>query len=121
MHLNDPETVNVLRGLEINFAFLDQAEEVAEEVFDTLMARLGRWDQAEVPEEMIAKTKFHGREWEFVNPETKQPQPPTYMMLTCNPDTHFHWIYRRFHPDSKGTGTGKELLWKRAQQRRESR
>ncbi len=26
--------------------------------------------------------------------------PPSYALLTCNPDHELHWIYERFHPES---------------------
>lgn len=100
MHLDDPETENVIRGLEINFFFIDQAEEVQEEIFDTMEARLGRWDQAQVPQRMIDQELAEGRRWAWVHPTTGRALPPTFAMLACNPDTEVHWIWRRFHEDS---------------------
>jgi hypothetical protein len=103
LHFENPETQAMLRGLEINWFFIDQAEEqpeVLEEVFDVLMARIGRWDVAEVPDWMIAQEKAAGRSWAFVNPTTGKPQPPPYAMLAVNPDIELHWVYRRFHPES---------------------
>jgi hypothetical protein len=116
-HLDDPETENVIRGLEINWFLLDQAEEIDEEIFDLLCSRLGRWDQTEVPRETIVQPHrcldpecadsdtehYHeGTEagWQWKNPATGKALPPTFAMLACNPDTETHWIYRRFHPDS---------------------
>jgi phage terminase large subunit len=98
LHLDDPETENVIRGLEINWFFIDQAEEIEEEIFDMMCSRLGRWDQAVVPEHVLAE---HGgiEKWPYKNPMGK-PIVPTYPMIACNPDTELHWIYRRFHPDS---------------------
>ncbi|RPJ54591.1 MAG: hypothetical protein EHM23_28615 [Acidobacteria bacterium] len=98
LHMDNPETENVIRGLEINWFIIDQAEEVAEEIFDTLMARLGRWDKAEVPEWLLAQ---HGGRWDFRDPVTGRPMPPNYPMIACNPDVETHWIYRRFHPESR--------------------
>lgn len=100
MHLDDPETENVIRGLEINFFFIDQAEEVEEEIFDTMEARLGRWDQARVPQSMIDAELAEGKPWAWVHPVTGRALPPTFPMLACNPDTEVHWIWRRFHEDS---------------------
>lgn len=104
LHFEDPETQAMLRGLEINWFLIDQAEEapeVMEEVFDILRGRLSRWDVAEVPEWMIAQhEQATGRDWDFLNPETGKPMPPPYAMLAVNPDIELHWIYRRFHPDS---------------------
>jgi hypothetical protein len=104
LHLDDPDTAGIIKGLEINWFLIDQAEEnpdEMEELFDLLCARLGRWDIAEVPERLInehfAET---GQPWPFVHPEKGTPVPPPYPMLACNPDVEVHWIYRRFHPQS---------------------
>jgi len=98
-HLDDPDIEGVIKGVEINFCLIDQAEQVSEEVFDMLQARLGRWDQAQVPETTLAM--YGGLEkWPWKSPAGK-PIPPIHMMLTCNPDSELHWIYRRFHEDSE--------------------
>lgn len=99
-HLDDSEIVELLRGLEINWFIIDQAEEVSEEIVDVLMRRLGRWDQAEVPQELIDQEEAAGRAWPWRNEQTGKPIPPTYPMFTCNPDHELHWIYRRFHAES---------------------
>lgn len=101
MHLNHPESLNVLRGLEINAFFLDQAEEIDEEVFDVLLGRLGRWDHAEVPEYRLRRYRAqYGRTWPWRHPVSDEPVPPSYAIGTCNPEHELHWIYRRFHPES---------------------
>jgi hypothetical protein len=41
-----------------------------------------------------------GRKWKWWSADGQRPVPPTYAMLTCNPDHLYHWIYRRFHEDS---------------------
>jgi hypothetical protein len=83
-----------LRGLEINSALVDQAEEINESTYLVLDSRIGRWDKAQVPEHLLK-----------ANPNwPKHPLGhylvPTYMMLLFNPDNIFHWGYRRYHPDS---------------------
>jgi hypothetical protein len=104
LHLDDPKTTSVIRGLEINWFLIDQAEEDPErmeELFDMLRARLGRWDKAIVPDWMIAD--FEQREgcaWPWRHPKSDLPVPPAYAMLCVNPEDELHWIYRRFHPDS---------------------
>ena len=98
--LDDSEILETLRGLEINWFLIDQAEEVSEEIIEVLMRRLGRWDQAIVPQALIDREHAAGREWPWYNKETGQPLPPTYAMFACNPDHELHWIYRRFHPES---------------------
>jgi hypothetical protein len=104
LHLEDPETQGILRGLEINWFLIDQAEEDPdhmEDNFDLLLGRLGRWDVAEVPDAQLdAYRAAYGREWPYRHPEKGTPVPPPYAMLCCNPDTELHWLYRRFHPES---------------------
>lgn len=101
LHLDDPETEHVIKGLEINWFLIDQAEDVAEEIFDLLTRRLGRWDQAIVPE-MAMRMHEHqtGTNWAWWSADGTKAVPPTYAMLTCNPDHLYHWIYRRFHEES---------------------
>lgn len=93
LHLKDYDE-SVVRGLEVNSAFIDQAEEVEENIYDHLDSRVGRWDQAEIPSDMspdlFPKNEFTGK-----------PMPPSYMLIACNPDSYFHWIYRKYHPDSE--------------------
>lgn len=98
--LDNPELENILKGLEINWFLGDQAEDINEEIFDTLYGRLGRWDQAEVPAWLLAREAAAGRPWKWHHPTSGRPIPPIYAMLTCNPDTELHWLYRRFHPES---------------------
>ncbi len=101
LHLDDPETENVIRGLEINWFLLDQAEELSEEIFDLLMMRLGRWDKAVVPDALLKSYEAKGEAWPWWSKDAvPRAIPPTYGMLTCNPDHELHWLYRRFHPES---------------------
>ena len=92
LHLDD-QASNIVRGLEVNSVLIDQAEEISEEMYEHLDARVGRWDKAEIPQHMNFR--------DFpINPRTKKPIIPSYMMILCNPDTELHWIYQRYHPDS---------------------
>ena len=93
MHLDKVEE-STLRGLEINSALVDQAEETEEKVYDVLDSRIGRWDDAIVPDELLKANP----NW----PKTKKGKYviPSYMMLLVNPDTQYHYIYRKYHPDS---------------------
>lgn len=106
LHLDDPETEHVIKGLEINWFLIDQAEDVHEEIFRLLVSRLGRWDQAVVTPLAMQMEKAQGREWAWWNTVDgkyvpgARPVAPTYPMLTCNPDHLYHWIYRTFHEDS---------------------
>lgn len=92
MHLDHVDE-NSLRGIEPNSIFIDQGEEVLEAVFLALDARVGRWAHAIVPQKLLTQ---------FPNWPTKDGRPivPSYMFIGCNPDTEFHYIYRKYHPNS---------------------
>ena len=94
MHLDAFDEAS-LRGLEINSVFLDQAEEISEAIYLVLDARIGRWDKAEVPQFLLDAYP----EWPK-HPEWGNYRVPNYMVLGCNPDSQFHFIYRWYHPDS---------------------
>ena len=99
LHL-DKVDESTLRGLEINSNLTDQQEETEEKVFDVLDGRIGRWDFAEIPPEQLeAHRRLLGKDWPK-NPKTGKYVAPSYNMGLCNPDTQFHYIYRKFHPDS---------------------
>lgn len=83
-----------LKSLELNGAFIDQAEEIDELIYTHLTTRVGRWDMAEVPDEILTP------DWPR-NSETGRPIVPTYIILAVNPDTEFHWVYIEFHPNSE--------------------
>lgn len=96
LHMDDMSEGD-LRGLEINGAFVSQAEEIAPEMWEFLDSRIGRWSK----------------------PDWEQPCPP-YIWGDCNPNGH-DWIYFRFHPEVVGdhptrgyffgaTGINKEML-----------
>jgi len=92
LHL-DKVDESTLRGLEINSSLVDQAEETEEKVYDVLDGRIGRWDDAQIPESLLNDN------WPR-SPKTGKPIAPSYNMLLCNPDTQFHYIFRKYHPDS---------------------
>ena len=94
IHLDKVEE-STLRGIEANAIYIDQPEEVEEKVIDILDARLGRWDNVEVPEKLLAQNPLWPK-----SELTGKYIVPSYFMLTPNPDTQYHWIYRRYHPES---------------------
>lgn len=98
MHL-DSYDEQAMRGLEINSALIDQAEEIDEAIFLVLDSRIGRWDQSEVPERMIKEAKKNGYTWPL-DTRTGKPKPRNFFDILVNPDTQFHFVYRMFHPDS---------------------
>ena len=91
MHL-DQYDENLVRGLEINSAFVDQGEEIDENIASHLDSRVGRWDRALPPP--ADEHKFTR------NPFTNVFNIPSYMLIGCNPDRVGHWIYNNYHPDS---------------------
>jgi hypothetical protein len=84
-----------VRGLEINSAFLDQAEEMDENVYLHLDNRIGRWPKAIVPSNLLEQNP----NWP-IHPGSKEPRVPAWMGIGCNPDVKTHWIYKRYHPES---------------------
>lgn len=100
MNLKDTDD-GMIRGLEVNFILIDQAEEVSESLYLLLAARAGRWDLGQVPENVLQESeRSSGRHWPISN-RTDKPKVPAYNMILCNPDSEVHWIYRRFHPESE--------------------
>lgn len=99
-HLDSPNSATVLRGLEINAAILDQAEQMQESTFKILLGRLGRWKAAKVPKWVLSA---HEGEWPWKN-KAGQPIPPIACVLTANPtedgDPELHWLWQRFSPES---------------------
>lgn len=90
---------NTLRGIEPNSILVDQAEETEEKVYDVLDSRIGRWDGVIVPAELQQKhLEVFGTDW----PKNRYGKfvVPSYFMLLCNPDTEFHYIFRKYHPES---------------------
>jgi hypothetical protein len=90
---------NTARGLEVNSGLIDQAEETEEKVHDVLDARIGRWDGVIVPQPLL---EMHEQKFGTPWPTNKFGKwiVPSYFMLLNNPDTEFHYIYRKYHPDS---------------------
>jgi len=115
LHLNRVDAISILRGLEINAALIDQAEETAEEIYDTLHSRIGRWKSASVPSEVVrVHEESTGTEWPYKFRNGKL-STPSFMLLTCNPDLETHWLWNRFHPESeewqsKWKGSGYKMI-----------
>lgn len=98
IHL-DKVDENTLRGLEPNSILVDQAEETEEKVYDVLDARIGRWDGVVIPDVLYKQhEEIFGTPWP-VNQFGKFIVP-SYLMLLCNPESEFHYIYRKYHPNS---------------------
>lgn len=94
LHL-DKVDENTLRGLEANTVLVDQAEETEEKVFDVLDSRVGRWDGVIIPKELLQQYPNWPK-----HPISGNHIAPSYHMLLVNPDTQYHYIYRKGHPES---------------------
>src|SRR3990167_1074721 len=92
VHLDTEDSLNVLRGLELNFAFVDQIEELEEDAWDLLEARVGRWSHA---------TRVGGwpTGWKHRD-ATGKNLPPRYMFASANSPGYESWVYGRWSPDS---------------------
>lgn len=98
VHLDRPDSLNVLAGLELNFGFPDQAEQISERAWDTLDARLGRWSQAKIPDSLLAQ---YPEGWPWVD-DFGNKIPPPFLFATANPpDSEEHWLYVRFAEESE--------------------
>lgn len=93
LHLDNVDE-STARGLELNSLLIDQAEETEEKVYDVMDVRVGRWDEAVIPKQLLDANP----NW----PRNKKGKliAPSYTMLLCNPDTQYHYIFRKYHPDS---------------------
>jgi hypothetical protein len=98
IHLDQPNSLDLLAGLELNFAFASQVDEVSEKAWDLLDVRVGRWTGATIPEEDFQE--FGGREnWPWRSSEGIYV-PPRYLFAEGYVTDEGHWLYDRFSPDS---------------------
>jgi hypothetical protein len=97
MHLDQYDEKSV-RSLEVNCACIDQAEEVQESTYIELDNRVGRWDDVEIPADLLAAHP----DWPC-NPFTGKPMAPAYHIVAYNPpdEGEFSYLYTRFHPESE--------------------
>ncbi len=102
-HLDRPDSATILKGLEINAAILDQAEQMQESTFTILLGRLGRWKGAKVPHWVLSDAGGIDA-WPWKD-KAKRPLAPLSVILTANPsedgDPELHWLWQRFSHESK--------------------
>lgn len=92
LHLDAPESLNVLRGLELTGAFVDQVEEISEEAWDLLDSRVGRWSGA----------KMQGgwpKKWPHRD-LAGNPVPPRYLFASANSPGYGSWVFYRWSDES---------------------
>jgi hypothetical protein len=98
IHLDQPNSLDLLAGLELNFAYISQMEEISEKAFDLLDVRVGRWTGATIP-----KSEFDqvgGRKnWPWKS-ESGDCIPPRYLFGEGYVTDEGHWMYDRFAPES---------------------
>lgn len=101
LHLDQPDSLDVLAGLELNFAYVSQVEEISEKAWDLLDVRVGRWTGATIPEEIIAAYPGGREAWPW------RPQddptilvPPRYIFAEGYVTDETHWLFQRFADES---------------------
>ena len=87
-HLDKEGSIEDLKSFEINFAMIDQAEDISAEAFDVLCERVGRWTGA-------LKRGGYPDNWAYTN-ELGEQVPPPYVMITAYSPGYEHWITSRF-------------------------
>lgn len=84
------------KGFEINSLLIDQVEEVKESIYLLMDSRVGRWDKAKVPEELLLKYPQWPR-----HPTRGFPLVPNYVDVLDNPsDDEYHFVSRYYDEDS---------------------
>ncbi len=88
IHLDKADSLNNLKSLDLSFAYVDQAEDISAEAWDTLWERLGRWSGA---------TKRGGwpKDWPHKT-RMGECMPPRYLFGGCYSPGYDHWITARF-------------------------
>lgn len=92
MHI-DIHTIDSVKSLEVNMIIYDQGEDLAASVYDALDARVGRWEDVEIPKELehlLTRNEFTGK-----------LEPPAYFVILANPpdEGEAHWFYHSLEPD----------------------
>ena len=88
MHLDGTDSINNLKSLELNFAFVDQAEDISAEAWDTLYERIGRWSGA------VMRGGWP-KQWPYKN-RLGENVPPRYLFGNCYSPGYESWITARF-------------------------
>lgn len=88
VHLDKPDSMNSMKSLELNFAFVDQAEDLAVGAWELLEERLGRWTGA-------IKRGGYPTDWPYID-DFGTAMPPVYLFGTCYSPGYGHWITSRF-------------------------
>lgn len=88
MHLDKPDSITNLKSMELNFAYVDQMEDISVEAWDTLYERIGRWSGA-------LKRGGYPADWPYRN-RMGDPIPPRYLFASAYSPGYDSWITSRF-------------------------
>lgn len=88
VHLDKPDSIANLKSMELNFAYVDQAEDITAEAWDTLYERLGRWSGA-------LHRGGWPKDWPYKN-RMGENIPPRYLFASAYSPGYEHWLTRRF-------------------------
>jgi len=87
-HLDQPGSILGMKSLEVNFAYVDQLEDLSSEAWDTLYERVGRWSGAMMRGGWPAN-------WPYVD-RLGNRIPPRYIFASAYSPGYDHWITARF-------------------------
>jgi hypothetical protein len=88
MHLDKPDSITNLKSMELNFAYVDQLEDVSAEAWDTLWERLGRWSGAMMRGGWPKNWPYRNRLGDHI--------PPRYLFASAYSPGYENWITSRF-------------------------
>jgi len=87
-HLDKENSIEDLKSLELNFAYVDQMEDISAIAWDTLLERLGRWSGATM------RGGFPP-DWPYKN-RLGHKIPPVYALASAYSPGYDHWITSRW-------------------------
>ncbi len=104
LHLDQPDSLDVVKGLDLNFAYVSQVEEISETAWDLLEVRCGRWTGATIPDEVFAAYPGARAAWPWKSEEGDVHVPPRYIFAEGYVTDETHWLYKRFADPSNYPG-----------------
>lgn len=110
LHLDQPDSLDVLAGLELNFAYVSQVEEISEKAWDLLDVRCGRWTGAHIPNEILDSYPGGRAAWPWrAESDPNIRVPPRYIFAEGYVTDETHWLYLRFADESPERAKWKAL------------
>ncbi len=101
LHLDQPDSLDVLAGLDLNFVYVSQVEEISEPAWDLADVRTGRWTGATIPEEILNAYPGGRDAWPWrAEDDPNIRVPPRYVFAEGYVTDETHWLYRRFAEES---------------------